>query len=509
MNVRRLISMAITAVMAVTLLAGCGGTKIANVETPEELTIHMHFFGYCVYDNDWPIFKKAEEITGIKLRGTVSETISDSGQAYSTMLVENTLPDIIHYTRESMTTLAKDGGLVPLDDLIDKYAPNIKKFLEECPEAKLAATANDGNIYFIPGSLSGVEEKAIPAKGWFIRQDWLDKLDLERPTTVQELHDVLLAFKQRDPNGNGGADEIPLFKRADGISDILQLFDADNGWRLNKDGKLVFGQTEEVYKNAMKELSKWYAEGIIDPEIFSRGNQAREQLLSTNVGGCTHDWFSSTASYNDKFADTVKGLNFLPITPPADINGVIKDTTVRGLLHGLAWGISKDNKYPEATIKYFDFWFSEEGKTLIGYGVEGVHYNIVNGEKVFTDAVLSAEEGVPTYMRNQGQVEIGTIGSLVVEMAGMNEIGLKGFNEYRDNKYGVEPVPAFNLNEEESEIKKQYYTNLTTYMSEQQQKWLMGVEDVDATWDKYIQTITNLNYNDIEKIYNDAYNRVK
>ncbi|NLB80800.1 MAG: hypothetical protein GX800_04145, partial [Clostridiaceae bacterium] len=69
-------------------------------------------------------------------------------------------------------------------------------------------------------------------------------------------------------------------------------------------------------------------------------------------------------------------------------------------------------------------------------------------------------------------------------------------------------VPRFNLNEEENEIKNQYYTNLTTFMNEQQQKWLMGVETVDATWDKYIETITNMNYYEIEKIYNDAYNRI-
>jgi putative aldouronate transport system substrate-binding protein len=508
-NFKKITSLVIATAITAALISGCRGTTTSNIETPEELTIHMHFFDYCVYDEDWPIFQKAAEITGIKLRGTVSETISNSGQAYSTMLVENTLPDIIHYTTPSLTTLAKDGGLIPLDDLIDKYAPNIKKFFEECAVARLAATAPDGHIYFIPGSLSGVDENAIPAMGWFIRQDWLDKLGLKRPTTVQELHDVLLAFKQRDPNGNGEADEIPLFKRAGGISDILQLFDADNGWRLNKDGKLVFGQTEEAYKNAMRELAKWYKEGIIDPEIFSRGSQARDQLLSTDKGGCTHDWFSSTASYNDKYAETVPGLNFIPITPPADINGVIKETTVRGLTHGLAWGISKDNKYPEATIKYFDFWLSEEGRTLNGYGVEGLHYNVVDGEKVFTNTVLSAKEGIPTYMRNQGQVEIGTVGSLATELAGMNEIALKGFNEYRNNKYGVAPVPPFNLNEEENEIKNQYYTNLTTFMNEQQQKWLMGVETVDATWDKYIETITNMNYYEIEKIYNDAYNRIK
>jgi putative aldouronate transport system substrate-binding protein len=87
------------------------------------------------------------------------------------MMVAGKLPDIIHNTRGKLSNLADDGGLIPLEDLIEKHAPNIKKFFEDCPEAKTLATAKDGHIYFIPGSLSGIEDEALPSKGFFIRTD--------------------------------------------------------------------------------------------------------------------------------------------------------------------------------------------------------------------------------------------------------------------------------------------------------------------------------------------------
>ena len=90
MKAKRILATILAAVLSAGALTSCGGTKVATGEN--ELSIFMHFFGYCVYNEEWPIFKKAEELTGIKLTGIASETVSDSSQAYNTMLVSNKLP---------------------------------------------------------------------------------------------------------------------------------------------------------------------------------------------------------------------------------------------------------------------------------------------------------------------------------------------------------------------------------------------------------------------------------
>jgi len=499
---------ALCGLLALMMLSGCG-KNTGTSEDGTELSMHLHLFGYCVYDDEWPLFKKASEITGIKIRGTASESISDSSQAWNTMLASKKLPDIITSTTGNMEDLAEMGGLIPLEDLIEKHAPNVKKFFEDCPDALIQATADDGHIYYIPGSLSGIDKEAVPSKGWFIRTDWLEKLGLEEPKTVEEMYKVLTAFKTQDPNGNGKADEIPYFNRQEGIQDLYQLFGAHYDWYEGEDGKLVHGKTQESYKNAVREIAKWYKEGLIDTEVYTRGQQSREQLLSTNVGGSTHDWFSSTGKYNDMYKESVSGFKFEPMMPPADINGEIKEVRSRSILHGNAWGISKDNENIEATMKYFDFWMSEEGRALNAFGVEGVHHNVVDGKKVFTDEVLNAEGGVPTYMRNQGQVEIGTVGDIAAEVAGMNEIAKSGFNMYNDSGIVRKEFVAPKRTKEESDKITDIVSNVLTYIKEMEQKWILGTADVDADWDTYLKTLDDMGMKTYTEVYNAAYAREK
>ncbi len=498
---------AMALVLAAGLLGGCAGGGTTSNNNGGELSMHLHLFGYCVYDDSWPIFQKASELTGIKVRGTASKSISDSDQAWNTMVASKPLPDIITSSESKLNNFAEMGGLIPLEELIEKNAPNVKKFFEECPEAKVAATSEDGHIYFIPGSLSGIDRDAVASKGWFIREDWLKKLNLSEPKTVKDMYDVLTAFKTRDPNGNGKADEIPYFNRQEGIQDLYQLFGADYAWHEAADGTLIHGKTEQVYHDAVREIAKWYKEGLIDTEVYSRGQQSREQLLSNNTGGMTHDWFSSTGKYNDMYKDAVPGFEFRAMLPPADINGNVKEVRSRSVLHGYGWGISKDCKNPELAMKYFDFWMSPEGRDLNAFGIEGVHYTVVDGEKKFTDTVLNAEGGVPTYMRNQGQVEIGTVGNIAAELAGMNDIAREGFKLYDESGIVKKEFRLPKLTKEEKDKITDMTSNISTYISEMEQKWILGTADVDADWDKYIKTLDDMGMQTVKQVYSDAYKR--
>ena len=502
---KKLTAVLLILVMSVMAFSACGDKKTSSGDKVE-LTMFMHFYG-TAFDEEWPIFKKAEELTGVTLKGTASSVQSDSSAAYNTMLVETTMPDIIHYFGADLITLGMEGGLIPLEDLIEKYAPNIKKFFEDCPEAKKMATASDGHIYYIPGSLAGIDQAAMPSQGWFIRQDWIDKLGLKTPTTVDEFYEVLTAFKTKDPNGNGLNDEIPYFARG-GIGYLYTLFGADKGWYEDSKGEAQYGAMEDSYKEAVKTMRKWYKEGLVDKEIFTRGGQAREQLLSANLGGSTHDWFSSTGGYNSLYQESVPGLNFIAMAPPANSKGVVEERSSRNILHELGWGISAGNQNVEATMKYFDFWMSPEGQTLRSFGVEGVHYTVVDGKKQFTDEVLNAEEGVIAYLKTQGaNLELSTIGNIEAELAGMNEISRAGFEMYRDGGYVKQQFVKPKFTDAEQNTINQYYNNISTYVDEMEQKWILGVEDVDKTWDTYIATLKKMNIDEVIKVYKAAYNR--
>lgn len=501
---KKVTALLLVLVLSVMTFAGCGSK--GEKDEKNVLTMHMHFFG-TAYDEEWPVFQKASEITGVKIKGTASSVQSDSTTAYNTMLVETELPDIIHYYGADLLELGMEGGLIPLEDLIEEHAPNIKKFFEECPDAKKMATAGDGHIYYIPGSLAGIDQSAMPSQGWFIRQDWLDKLGLKMPTTVDEYYNVLKAFKTQDPNGNGLNDEVPVFCRS-GLGFIYPLFAANKGWYEDENGVAQFGAMEENYKQAIIAARDWYKEGLIDREIFTRGSQAREQLLSANLGGSTHDWFSSTGGYNSLYQDSVPGINFIAMAPPANTEGEVIEICSRNTLHELGWGISAHNDEVETTIKYLDFWMSSEGQDLRSFGIEGEHYTVVDGKKQFTEKVLKAEEGVIAYLKTQGaNLEIGTIGNIEAELAGMNEISREGFEMYHNGGYVKQQFVKPKFTPEEQDTINQYFNNISTYVDEMEQKWILGVEDVEKGWDKYLATLKKMGIDEVVKIYQTAYAR--
>ncbi len=356
-------------------------------EEPVTFSIFLNF-NNMPFDPEWAVWKKVAERTNVSLESVIAQSSSDESQAFQLMLSSGELADIIGYVSPSeLEQLGYDGGMLPLNDLIDEYAPNIKKLMEEDAQFKRTATAADGNIYFIPRNF----ENRF-AEFYWIRQDWLDKLDLEVPKTVDELYDVLTAFREQDPNGNGEQDEVPWFDRAGHKmqDELLYLWDSSLEF-YPRDGKMTYEPMEENFKTGMKNVIKWYEEKLIDQEYFTRGPKGRDTLMSANQGGFTHDW-SSASNYNISLQDEIPGLNMVAIAPPADQHGVIKERVAN--YPGVGWGISSQAEDPETIMKFFDYFFSEEGAVMMNWGLEGVSYEYVGGERQLRDEFL-AQEGTP------------------------------------------------------------------------------------------------------------------
>lgn len=150
-------------------------------------------------------------------------------------------------------------------------------------------TAPDGHIYTIADTPKYVNDMVV-ANALFIRQDWLDTLGLEQPETIEDWYEVLTAFKNEDPNGNGIQDEIPLsgIDLASGLfSYLLSAYDLPAGvgpWWYDENGEVFCVYTTEEYKNFVTEMNRWYAEGLIDMEL-TRDEANFQALCATNTVG--------------------------------------------------------------------------------------------------------------------------------------------------------------------------------------------------------------------------------
>ena len=484
----------------------------AIVEQPLQLTVHMHHKRHTEYDENWPVEIAACEMTSICLKNaTVGSDTSNSGEALSLLLASGNIPDIVGSSRlkDYANQFGPRGAFLPLNDLIDKHAPHIKAFFDERPKIRQSITADDENIYYIPNLPDGKFGRA-----YWLRTDWLDALNLEIPTTVEEYETVLRSFRNQDPNGNGIKDEIPFFARHwQELIRLVTLF----GGRSTGSGEyhdfmvvndeIQHPYAEEGYRDGIYHLARWYADGLIDPEIFTRGVSTREELLGNNLGGATHDWFPSTSTFND-LSDEIDGFEFRAIAPPANVNGVRFEESRRAPVRSDGWAIGGMNENPIETIKYFDFWFSPTGRRLANFGIEGEQYDVIDGEAVFRPEFLAKGPVNDELYKIGAQLTArGFFQDYRYEEQWLNELAIEGIALYEKGDYLIDDFLGVQFNEEEKTVYNKYWSSIRTHMLRQQEDWIHGESDVMEDWDDYLTKLDDMGLGSVLGVMQTAYER--
>src|SRR5690625_1654756 len=249
--------------------------------------------------NDKLIYQRLEEETGVHIEWTnyVGDTF---GEKRNIALATGEMPDVILNAALSdyeLLDYAEDGAIIPLNDLIDEHMPNFQKVLEEAPEYEAMITAPDGNIYSLPWIEElGEGKESIHSVDNFpwINVEWLEELGLEMPTTTDELKEVLIAFRDNDPAGDG--ETIPMsFIINDGDRDPGFLFgsfglgDNYDHTVVNNDGEVILTAADEGYIEAIEFMNELYDEDLIDIEAFehdwpaylAKGQEGRYGLYFT------------------------------------------------------------------------------------------------------------------------------------------------------------------------------------------------------------------------------------
>jgi putative aldouronate transport system substrate-binding protein len=505
-----------SAILSTTCLAGAvaANEDFRITEEPLELTIHMHWDRSQGYVESYPVEQKARKLTGIHLKeATAGKNTTDTREAMNLLLAMGDMPDIVgsQLIKQPVNEYGPQGAFLPLNELIEEHAPHIKAFFDERPELRQAISAFDGNMYYIPYLPDGKYGRA-----WFVRQDWFDALGLERPDNVDELYDTLVAFRDDDPNGNGRQDEVPFFVRDwEELIRLVTLWDGRSSgsdtphdFMVDDEGRVVHPYARESYRTGLAHIARWYEEGLIDREVFTRGVSARDHLLGENLGGMTHDWFASTSGYNAALADRIEGFDFVPMLPPESVSGRRIEEHRRIPIKPDGWAISHSNDHPVETIRYFDFWFTEEGRRLSNFGVEGEQYEMIDGEPVFTDAVLNSDQPVNSQLWAVGaQIKKGYWQDFRYEWQWTAPAAREGIELYDSHDLLVDQFLGVAFNKEEQAVYDKYWPSIQSYMLERQQAWVLGNGDVEADWDGYLATLDKMGFDEVIEVMNAAYAR--
>lgn len=526
--------------LMLTMLAGCGSKKNSGSDAPKETTVvdgkkmlgNMYVEGDQIVKDpvtfhlmssyetrqqnfeDMDLFKEMEEKTNVNIEWELI-TSTDWDQKKNLKLASGTYPDAFFagITDQDVTKYAPQGIFIPLDDLIDQYAPNLKRTFEQHPDFEASCRATDGKIYSLSTLI--VDPGAYNPDQLFINKTWLDKLGLKVPTTMDEFHDVLTAFKNDDPNGNGKPDEIPFSARFDNyIQGMGSMFGAygrpDVGGRglyshfVVEDGdKVVFTADKEEYKKAISELHKFFEEGLFDEEVFTQ--DVKEYFAKGKTEEMTLGSFVLWNRGNMVGPERVGDYVAVPPMKGTDAEPVwLKE--VNGNSPATCFAITNQCENPEILVRWIDQFFDEETSVRAGWGP------IVKNE----NGPASFEAGATDQSFDDYRYENAPIWGpcaiyedfygRVVDMPEMMTEKVDIMNESYAKYMTVSSLPPLKFTQEESDWFVANGVDINNYVKDHQAHWLLegGIEE---EWDEYISGLKALNLDKHVEMMTTAYNR--
>ncbi|SDX62228.1 extracellular solute-binding protein [Paenibacillus sp. CF384] len=278
----------------------------------------------------------------------------DYQQKVSLAISSNDLPDAMVVNETQLRQMVKAGQLADLNEVYDKYAsPELKAVYDSNP-GLLDGVTFDGKLYALP-------ETTLPsAPLTWIRKDWLDKLGLQPPKSLQDLETIAKAFIDNKMGGDktvgivgtqqGGTLYSTFLNSTDHWYNFSSLFFANDAypgiWVKDKDGNAVYGSTTPETKQALAMMKDWYAKGILDKELGVRKSTA-EVVAAGQTGIFFGPWWSAYNNIPDNIKNDPKA-NWRPYAAPLDAAGKFNSNQATGSSYIV---ISKNAKHPEAIVK--------------------------------------------------------------------------------------------------------------------------------------------------------------
>ena len=472
-------------------------------------------------------YVEQEKRTGIHLEFQHPPTGPNQAlEQFNLMIAGGNYPDVIEWnwinpsnTPGGPAKALKDGVIIRLNDLVDQHAPNFKKVLDDHPDWRKQIVTDEGDIYAFP-FLRGDPALLVYA-GPVVRKDYLDKLGLQPPATIDDWHTLLTALKGKDLNGNSQNDEWPFTSWKDnsprggfnnhafiGAWGVTMGFYQDNG-------AVKFGPEQPEFKEFLKTMVGWYKEGLIDPDTISFDLKALDAKVTggqigtavMNVGGGIGKYMGLMKEKDPNFK--IVGVHY-PVLKAGDKPQLgQRDNTYPG---STSAAITTANKHVEETVKLLDYAYSEAGGLLFNFGVEGLTYTMQNGNPIYTDLIMKNPDKLPLAQSMSSHFRSNFSGPFVQDKRYIEQYfqlpeqkdAYKIWQEPTDEKQ----MPPVTPNQDESRQFAKIMTEVNTRYDEVFAQVLTGAQPIE-TWDTFVGELKQIGIDDAVKVQQAALDRYK
>lgn len=552
--VKKVLFAALSAGLSLSLLSGCGEGLVNNVNdgtvnTDVSQTEFNIMGGLSAlskgYDNH-EVLDALQASAGIKINW---ETMSDSlAEQVNIRITGGQYPDAfmgVGFSNYDIARYGDDGTFLDLTPyLTPDIMPNLCAILEEHPEIRAAITQEDGKIYGLPSgeqmTTAGIGAPMDEAFSIFsvpqysmINKAWLDDLGLEMPTSLDELHDVLKAFKDNDMSakyyGNAPGSTLPMTTGFDQWCWGQNIFysgfgftnwpnDVINDIHLKSDGTVEFVCASDAYRDCLTYFHDWYAEGLMDVEMFSQSDSQLIAKCQQGYVGVSTWWY-----IEELMGEYAKDYVFLPpLTGPKGTQyentcGV----TIRpgSPISSGQLNITGKCQSPINLLKFFDQWYDGETVMQLQYGPIGVFFTEKDDKGMWLS--ITEDEARAKYNKSAGELRNG------YEVYGPKLILAEYYNEvfYMEDRaierltdldqfwmpyvkdtsfYPVDCV----FTGMEMETIDWHKADFEAAVKEQEGLWLRDGGPTDAEWEAYKERLSKkCGMDDLLQVYQDAYDR--
>lgn len=432
------------------------------------------------------------------------------------VLASGDLPDVFLnksglFTDAEMLNMAEQKTIIPLNPLFD-YAPNFNALMTADPALASALTAEDGNIYGFPNYIQEVPEgeglTCSTNNVFYINKKWLDAVKMDVPKTTDEFKKVLEAFKTKDPNGNGKADEIPMSAYAIENSAETMFNDwfgsfgrvakntASNA-ALNiglKDGKAIYEPAQPEFKAGIEYFADLNAAGLLDVESFTQDSKVFNAKLKSpeRIVGAFKSWRGTSWRLSPEDTEYIA---IPPLTGPNCDS--VWPRRFDGVMGRSSYLVTKSCKNPELAVRWGDNLMSEDNTYQFWTNVK-IDYNIEAVEGGPFKLINPVDANDAEYKKQTGGTG-GAIGICAVSKENrarkpqdadpLNVDNEKNETDklYSDN-YPKEFYPNVFLNTAESKVINEISTELNNYVIKTYAEWITK-GGVEKGWDAYLKQL--------------------
>lgn len=506
---------AISSILLLVLLFSVCSVNAESSTGPEQLTGFIsHVSNMDVFP--FPVMADIEEQSNVQVDWTVYER-RDWISRKSVILSSEELPDVM--VGCTLQDSDVNGGLfLDLTPYLD-LMPNVQAFFEAIPSARAMATAADGKIYALPNYIA-----LRPQSGdvLYVNKTWCDQLDVELPKTTEEYYNMLVRFRDEDPNGNGLKDEIGYtsYGMLSGTSDFLVtagylgwIFPAfgvvtnhSDTYCMVKNGVPEFQPMTDNYRSALEYISKLYAEGLIDQEFFTMGFPEAAAKFQNDplIIGSGSGWMPNTfAAANADHYVAIEPLE----GPNGDKYWNASDYFYKMTANMAAIPASSTN--PEAAASFINSCYDQWNGLQLTYGSEGISLTLNDeGNPEFltppeghTDdewtMINSLGVGAPTWCSPEYEATISGE-STVLSKPIIDQFYSEWFLD--ESK-----MPFMNYDSATQDELSILKTDINTFVQQSIANFTVnGI--TDQSWNDYLEQLHRMGVDRLIEIYTDGYN---